>query len=530
MTRSIVSFFTAVLMTLALGGAVDESRAAVTMEDIEGVYDFVAFGPGEDSLDIELSTIAFNGQGSWGVPNLDAPENAGAYEIDALGRLMTVTLAGEEILTLTTSGAISPDATIIALPETEFPEEPGYTILVKRDTQITPGDLAGNRYNFVEFSVFVENGTPSPEVSAGYMEIDGDGTSLTVYEQVNSGEGEVDKTFGPMSFTVADGRLSALDGDATGLIGPAGDFIVIAKEIQGQEGVIFMSRSSNVGNGALYGWYNLTTWGLDISDGKTAVSSDALFVDGNGGWILLEGEEELAGTYDIGSQGRLVLKLTDPENQPITSFGGVSPDGHLFIVPEIDEWGIGITMGVKMPLRSVQLSSDTTDIQTYDSTAKTVQQLKEEYQNVYGDFQPFSEVVSFTATGAGNETHEFTFDTSGLAGPVSNLLLLKLKDSDNSLEFFYALEAETMPGSYLDGTWWLTDSGVYLDSSETLDVKKEYKIHFAIQDNGDYDLDDREGFIKDPTVLGASVESTDTETDSLGGSSSSSGCFISSLK
>ena len=62
MRRSIVAFFVAVLMAVALGGAFDESRAAVAVEDIEGIYDFVAFGPGENSLDIEILTIAFDGQ------------------------------------------------------------------------------------------------------------------------------------------------------------------------------------------------------------------------------------------------------------------------------------------------------------------------------------------------------------------------------------------------------------------------------------------------------------------------------------
>ncbi|MFP3999452.1 MAG: hypothetical protein ACLFUN_06375, partial [Desulfobacterales bacterium] len=108
---------------------------------------------------------------------------------------------------------------------------------------------------------------------------------------------------------------------------------------------------------------------------------------------------------------------------------------------------------------------------------------------------------------------------------------MKLIGDDSSAKFDYADEAESS-----DGEWWLTDStGAYLGADAELAMDEAYTINFKVKDNGDFDLNDETGVIKDPTVLGTESESTDDggDTDDGGtdddGGGGSSGCFINSL-
>lgn len=524
MKRTVIAFFAAAAMVLAFGGASEECRAAVNEQDLEGDYYYLRFGPGDNELDVEFESIELDRAGGWSIPHF---ELNGTYEIDAGGRMMTVKQNDETMIT--EFGAISPDGSIIALPETGF-EEPGYTILVRPDKELSGQDMVGDSYNYLEFSVF-ESG---PEVSAGIMVVgeDGESYTLTPTEHFNSEEGQVDKTFDPVEFSLENGFLEAYGGVVRGVAAPGGDFIVIAKEVPGENGVIVMSRSNSVGIGALHGWYNLTTLEVLMPEGTTRVRSGAeLYIDGNGGWKLWE-EDVLEGTYGISSQGSLELALTHPEEELITSFGAVSPDGHLLFFPEVGD-DLSISLAVKMPsLPSISIGSGTATIHTSESMTKSLGQLRAEYEDVPDDFRPIGEVVEFTADGFDSGVlQKFYFDISGLDASIADLDLLKLKASDNSIEFFYALENQTESDNFADGTWWIEDSDdVYIPLTATLDPALNYTIYFVIEDGGDYDLSGVSGEITDPTVLGASVAGTVDEDTGSGGSSSSSGCFVTSTK
>ncbi|MCW7753396.1 hypothetical protein OOT00_05275 [Desulfobotulus sp. H1] len=510
----------AALFLLAAGGMHQESKAAFTNADVDGLYDYIWFGQGvTDAVDIDMDTIEFDGAGGFAVPDQAQQAATGTYDMIEKGRVMVFSMAGEGMIS--NAGAISPDASIIAIPETLVDDHPGYNLLVQRDSSIGPADLAGKRYNFVDFSYFRQNGRL--EVSAGYMQMNDRGTSMIPHEQYNSVEGDVDKTFDSFPFTVEDGYLRA--GNAVkGIIGTGGDFLAIAKKTDGQEpGVVLMFRSKNVGERALHGFYHLTSYTVDTTVTPWAAGADSglLYVDGKGGWSVVDGN--MGGTYQVDGDGRLLLNRTVPVSETITWYGAVSPDGQLFILPEGNDDELGFTLAVKLPPVSVTLNSPAgVTITTQDSATRTRMELQEAFQNVPVAFQPMGEVFEFEATVSSGTPSVFTYVVSDLTGSVGDLTLLKLKENDDSLAFTYAEEAQTQ--NPVDGMWWITRGNVYQTRAGTVNHGTSYTIHFAIEDNGDYDLDPATGTIRDPAVLGTVVESPGG-----GDGSESSGCFIHSL-
>lgn len=128
-----------------------------------------------------------------------------------------------------------------------------------------------------------------------------------------------------------------------------------------------------------------------------------------------------------------------------------------------------------------------------------------------GDFHSLSDIIEFSADIDKSEVKvTFSFSIQNIQSAISNLSLYKLKSSGTCLPF----KKTSYPDPNTDGAWWITDGqGNYMDSTGMLYEDKSYKIHFVVKDNGDYDLDDTLGAIRDPLVLGSIEEDNSTEAD-----------------
>ena len=121
---------------------------------------------------------------------------------------------------------------------------------------------------------------------------------------------------------------------------------------------------------------------------------------------------------------------------------------------------------------------------------------------------------------------------NGFHKELSKLRLYKLKNG-NHLKFKYYV-ADPDPDTIESGDWWITAYGDEPDDAISgqgeLQKGEQYVLYFVVQDNdGEFDLDDTEGRILDPTVIGEFSGSSDSAGSSIssGGSGGGGGCFIS---
>ena len=427
--------------------------------------------------------------------------------------LLTITQTSPASATITDNGFIDPLAQFIAFSDET---EPGATFIMRQGTANT-ADVNGERYNLVSVLYEPDYGL---ELSAGYVEC-GNGT-LDAHIQYNSDDGVVNETESGIEFDITNGLISFGDSDPDrrGVISPDENYMAIVNTEEEHQEIIFLMKSSSLEKEDLFGRYFVLDCYFDMDTYEPEIETAYVLLDGEGNFTV-PGEGE-TGTYDVDSFGRIKI---DGE----TTYGPVSPDGNFIIVPSND----GASFLVKAPNPTIEdvtsTDANVTSINSHQSTSTTDNALQSDYQSVPDGFKAMTDVVQFTATVTGTDPCEFQFDTSGQFGTVSDKVLLKLKDSSDSLAFEYASQSQTTAGNYVDGTWWITGASGYLSESATLDPAVTYTIHMAITDNGDYDLDADAGEIEDPTVLGAVPQASSSSDGDGDGGGGGGGCFIRSL-
>ena len=537
MKHPIGSFIAALLLITALGAGSGICRTADSSRlELTGDYAIYRLGPGETPLAFDSGMISFgtldNTPYSW---NWTVDNSSGAYSINAKGLMTLTDTSGQSPQVITDAGAVSRDGQLLLLPETSN-TEPGLYILLKEpdDTSIPPTaqDLKGERYNYIEYD-FNNNG--QLEMVAGYVDFDTDETRLTVNAEYSSMKGPSEFTESGIEYIVSgEGRLSfPNDPEMDGMIGKDGNFILIKTIETSEVSFSILVRETAVDSADLYGRYNKAALYTDMNTSDMVVGTEPEYgymsLDGDGTWQGLTGDEKETGTYALDGNGRLLINSQ-------TSYGPVSPDGSLILIPDMDreEGGdLGISFMVKPPLAPVRVFGSTNvGAITQNEAAQDAIALRNTYQNVPEQFQPCSKTISFSASlQTANDTARFQFDANNLSGKVQAMQLIKLKTTEASLEFTYADEnhAGDISSSWSDGTWWIQDpdTGRYLAPSAALDADKTYPVYFVITDNGGFDRSREAGTIDDPTVLGANVGAAGANDDD---DSSSSSCFIRSLE
>jgi hypothetical protein len=143
------------------------------------------------------------------------------------------------------------------------------------------------------------------------------------------------------------------------------------------------------------------------------------------------------------------------------------------------------------------------------------------------DFAPMAPREQVEVTITPGEKAVLRYLIYGAEKNVNRLRLFKLKNG-NHLNFSNYLEKPD-PATIESGNWWLTEYGEDPDNAlpwaGSLKKDQRYVLYFVVQDNdGQYDLDNTEGKILDPTVIGeySGTSSTTVASDSGGGG----GCFI----
>ena len=536
MKHPIGSFIAALLIIMILGAGSGICRQAPSSQfELSGEYAMYWLGPGEETpLAFESGTISFgeSKKGPYGW-NVSSNSSSGTYHINARGLLTLTDTSGEAPQEITDAGAVSRDGRLLLLPE-KTETDPGLAILIKKPQNAldSPGasDLKGERYNYVEYD-FNSNG--QLEVTAGYIDFDRSETRLAVNAEYSSMAGPSDFTESGVEYTVsADGRINfPNDPERDGIIDKNGDFILIKTvESSGEAAITILVRETAVDPADLYGRYNIAALYADMNTSDMVVGAEPesgyLSLDGDGTWRSVSGTEKETGTYALDGNGRLLINSQ-------TSYGPVSPDGSLILIPDVDrEEGsdLGLSFMVKPPLAAIGVSgSDNVDAISQDTFEEETERLRTTYQNVPDQFKPCSRTLSFEAAlVTANDTARFQFEANNLSGSVSDMQLIKLKRTADSLEFTYAdkNQAGSLSSSWADGTWWIQDpdTGRYLAPSASLDADKTYPVCFVITDNGDYDRSREAGTIDDPTVLGANLDGAGGDDDD-----DSSSCFITTL-
>lgn len=495
----------------------DSEQEALTTTSLSGNYDWIWFGPGESTMEVNTAGMTLGEDGTW---DMELPDGAysGTYAINDQGRLtIEITAPESEAEKITENGAVSPDGDLIVIPEAT--QEPGMVFLMKQEPNPAAVDLINQRYNFVDFSDATQS---SLEMGAGYIVFGK--TYFTYHEEYNASEGDAaDYTENRIEYSVnAEGNIEVPDKNGTGYISPDGNFIVFTNPEKDE--ILFLSRAGIVDEGEMFGRYQLAGMDYDFgaSDPGPQIESGSLMFDGNGQWEY--GAENENGTYAAETFGRLLI---DDNN---TTYGALSPNGDIAIKPDTDDGEIGISFLVKAPktdecssATNVKTSSDNVTINK--EKTKTTALATEEIRDTYGvsDFKPAAEACSITASVTGDELKAaFSYDVADLSGTASDYQLVKLKSSDaDSLKFSYAAQ-----GAQANGEWWFTDAdGNYVNPAASLDNTKTYTVNFVVEDDSKFDLNTTAGTIKDPTVLGTSAETT-SEDDS---SDDDSSCFIRNL-
>ena len=505
------------LMFGLAAGHMGMCHAAVTEADLSGNYLGVSLYPDE----IDSFYVTLDGSGGW--QEIGSTET-GTYVV--ADNLLTIYDAASS--TITDGAYVGPEGQFF----TFLGADPYGFEFAMQLGNLSAADLNGERYNYVSVSRELQDDdiTWAFDICAGHIAF-GDG-QLSVYNEYDFSDGVDDDVTPDLNYAVNAGIISFPDDpDRSGIIGPDGSVMGVVYNSADEQEIVFLVKAATLEKEDIYGRYIMMECEYDtiaISNQWEFGTGYVLF-DGEGNYTV-PGEADETGTYDIDADGRVVL---DGE----TTYGPVSPDGNFIIVPWMEEQSgtveeIGASFLLKAPNPAVTaVTSTDTNVTSVDgsSTSTTDNALQSEYQNVPDNFKAMTDVVQFTAEVTDYATCEFEFDTSGQFGSVSDKVLLKLKDSSDSLAFEYASQSQTTAGNYVDGTWWITDTSGYLSESDTLDPSETYTIHMAITDNGDYDLDPDAGEIEDPTVLGATPQTSSSGDDGGSGGGGGGGCFIQSM-
>jgi hypothetical protein len=174
----------------------------------------------------------------------------------------------------------------------------------------------------------------------------------------------------------------------------------------------------------------------------------------------------------------------------------------------VPKWGMNRNNNVKVDATEI-ISKSTTELATSHNLT---------------DFDPMSPTEKVEMTVDPGEKVVLRYLFHGCGKKAGKLALYKLKNLD-SLEFGNYV-SNPDPNVLNSGDWWITEYGVDPDdalvSSDWINKGAKYVIYFVVRDNdGVYDLDDTEGRILDPTVIG---EYSGTSSTNSGGGGD--GCFI----
>jgi len=326
------------------GNATGDIRAG---QNLSGRYNFVSFyhdapAGGPHEMETYAGYVTFDGLGqvsdvgeveAWGGPGWSS---SGTYSLDRYGRVVAVGMRGY--------GLVSENGELVVFADLDPDEDEdlGMSFFVKSSSSLTEADLSG-RYNMVSFfhDAPASDGPQELVTSAGYVTFDGAGNWTAVPEiEAFGDEGEVE------SGTYAldeDGRL-IIDGENSyGMVTPDGQVLIVPDlDPEGGDdvGITFLVKSSSgLSESDTAGRYNMLLFYHDVPAGdprELGTGAGYMRLDGAGHWAYI-GQVEAwggrggrdSGTYSIGDYGRLLL---DGEN----TYGMVSPDGQLVIVPNLD--------------------------------------------------------------------------------------------------------------------------------------------------------------------------------------------------
>ncbi len=183
---------------------------------------------------------------------------------------------------------------------------------------------------------------------------------------------------------------------------------------------------------------------------------------------------------------------------------------------------------ISYPVEMPNWGNEDNDAEVVDTEFDTAS--AEELENDYHltDFQPIAPKEIVEVTCDPGEKVVLRYLVNGFNKELAKLMVYKLKNG-NHLQFKNYVN-EPDPETIESGDWWITEYGDNadnaIDSRGDLEKGNRYVLYFVVQDNdGEYDLDDREGIIFDPTVFGEYSGTNDPGDGSGGGN----GCFINLL-
>ncbi len=108
----------------------------------------------------------------------------------------------------------------------------------------------------------------------------------------------------------------------------------------------------------------------------------------------------------------------------------------------------------------------------------------------------------------------FQMDALGNGMEISDIEMHKLVDTTTMLKYTYAAQDER----FTDGHFWFTEADsphTVIPATRILELNKMYMLHFSIEDNSDFDLEEEEGKIEDPmrVVSASGTLPTNSGTD-----------------
>ncbi len=189
-----------------------------------------------------------------------------------------------------------------------------------------------------------------------------------------------------------------------------------------------------------------------------------------------------------------------------------------------------INVGDKVYVRTSALHN----AEIVDTEMESISADELENQHNLTDFQPIAPTERVEVICDPGEKVVFRYLFNGYRKELNKLRIYKLKNGNNHRFKEYVSDPDL--NTIESGDWWITLLGAEPDAAigwqgNDLEKDERYVLYFVVQDNdGNLDLDDTEGMILDPTVIGEYSGSNDSGDDSGGGGGGGSGCFINSLR
>lgn len=246
-----------------------------------------------------------------------------------------------------------------------------------------------------------------------------------------------------------------------------------------------------------------------------------------------ENGKELNFYYRITTEGNEVASITEMDNT-WTLFNSYTITGAEYFYGYPNSKGV-IFVGsdaMSFPATTPSWGNEDNNAEIVDTDMET--ESSDELENEYNltDFQPIAPKELVEVLCDPGEKVVLRYLINGFHKELSKLRLYKLKNG-NHLKFKYYV-ADPDPDTIESGDWWITAYGDEPDDAISgqgeLQKGEQYVLYFVVQDNdGEFDLDDTEGRILDPTVIGEFSGSSDSAGSSIssGGSGGGGGCFIS---